>query len=776
MKKIALFLCFIYITTQIINTNAQQWEKTSLNSNYIQIVKTTPWGILAGEFDTRLWKNPFNGIYISQNLGKSWQQLALPNKGITDIAYDVASENIYASAYYLNNEKAGLYASSDSGITWNSFPLNFSINKVAADNETILAGAYSHGLWYSKDFGQTWVQKIGNGFFGPKIENIYINNETILVATENESYISIDKGETWNLMELSNIKTFEYLNETIFAATNSTLYKSTDFGSSWEKILDNIAGDIVAYQKSLYASVKHEGKLHPTLVVSVNNGSTWENTNLELTSNSTKINSLDWLYSNPNYIFTNISNLGVYKYTIPNKQLDTFKFLRIPWNYENENELIYKITAFFDHRYPFLSHYSFTEPYEYKNSTMNFYGQEKEIPEAYYSSHDGMDYALPYGTPILAAASGTATYHYSAKGLGHHIKIDHANGYQTTYAHLQKNSLITNTQIEVEQGETIGLVGMTGNTSGPHLHFEIAKDTNLNGNFDDDKPFSRFDPYGWQNFEIIDPWQIYKTANKTGIKSQYVWNTNDYPEGNTYFEYKPTELNLDNIKLEIPQTVKDENITFTIIPSQIPGAKSFTQTLKYIHNTAFKANAKNNINTNMQSFEDNIKISIKLDPNNLLNINKDTLALYFFNENTKKWEKLNSVFNTENNTLNSETNHFSNFAVFAEKIDYTLPLSEININGVQIDFWFEEQVEITINSNDESGIKYIFYSLDNETSWQEYTNPIIVDKTGITEFKYRAQDINDNLESVKSAIIKIKSENQKISKIKIKDTTFNAAL
>ena len=60
----------------------------------------------------------------------------------------------------------------------------------------------------------------------------------------------------------------------------------------------------------------------------------------------------------------------------------------------------------------------------------------------YYSSHDGYDYSLKYGTNILAPADGFAEYHY-CNPCGNSIKINHLNGYQTTYMHLQKEGLIT---------------------------------------------------------------------------------------------------------------------------------------------------------------------------------------------------------------------------------------------------------------------------------------------------------------------------------------------
>lgn len=74
------------------------------------------------------------------------------------------------------------------------------------------------------------------------------------------------------------------------------------------------------------------------------------------------------------------------------------------------------------------------------------------------------------GAPALAAASGTATQHYEAGGAGNYIVIDHGGGWKTYYFHLQAFSVDDGEA--VEQGQEVGLVGSTGASSGPHLHFE----------------------------------------------------------------------------------------------------------------------------------------------------------------------------------------------------------------------------------------------------------------------------------------------------------------
>lgn len=78
------------------------------------------------------------------------------------------------------------------------------------------------------------------------------------------------------------------------------------------------------------------------------------------------------------------------------------------------------------------------------------------------------------GAPVLAALAGVATQHYQEGGAGNYIAIDHWGGWTTYYFHLQAFSVDDGTW--VEQGTEVGLVGSTGASSGPHLHFEELRD------------------------------------------------------------------------------------------------------------------------------------------------------------------------------------------------------------------------------------------------------------------------------------------------------------
>ncbi|MBP5519309.1 MAG: M23 family metallopeptidase [Treponema sp.] len=93
------------------------------------------------------------------------------------------------------------------------------------------------------------------------------------------------------------------------------------------------------------------------------------------------------------------------------------------------------------------------------------------------SFHTGTDLACPTGTPILAAMSGKVTTTGINRIYGNYVIIDHGNGYQTLYAHMSK--IIASKGQWVSQGTRIGLVGSTGYSTGPHLHFTVYKNGKL---------------------------------------------------------------------------------------------------------------------------------------------------------------------------------------------------------------------------------------------------------------------------------------------------------
>lgn len=88
-----------------------------------------------------------------------------------------------------------------------------------------------------------------------------------------------------------------------------------------------------------------------------------------------------------------------------------------------------------------------------------------------YMNHNGLDYAVPTGTPIKASAAGTVVQAEWAGHSGFRVKIDHGNGLETSYNH--NSALKVSVGQRVERGEVVSLAGSTGNSTGPHLHLEV---------------------------------------------------------------------------------------------------------------------------------------------------------------------------------------------------------------------------------------------------------------------------------------------------------------
>jgi murein DD-endopeptidase MepM/ murein hydrolase activator NlpD len=106
---------------------------------------------------------------------------------------------------------------------------------------------------------------------------------------------------------------------------------------------------------------------------------------------------------------------------------------------------------------------------DYYTSPLAHFVQTQDI-----HGYNAVDLAAPRGTPIMAAAAGTVIIARSGGwngGYGSYVVIDHPNGSQTLYAHMSRVAAVPGEQ--VSQGQVIGYVGMTGDATGPHVHFEI---------------------------------------------------------------------------------------------------------------------------------------------------------------------------------------------------------------------------------------------------------------------------------------------------------------
>ena len=187
-------------------------------------------------------------------------------------------------------------------------------------------------------------------------------------------------------------------------------------------------------------------------------------------------------------------------------------FMRLP--FDQPAGSFYPVESFFDHYYPG----QLSEPNMLR-------ADGRALPGAHYtacwrgmtcySGHNAIDFTLPSGTPVYAAAPGKVIYRLDSEGG---IVIDHGNGYRTVYWHLDK--IIVNMEQNVSDGQLLGWSDCRGTCSKPHLHFSLRL-TALSQDVD---------PFGW--------WSIYK--DPVPGPSKFMWRGDllaDNGEPQTYLFY-----------------------------------------------------------------------------------------------------------------------------------------------------------------------------------------------------------------------------------------------
>lgn len=780
----------ILINTDIKAHAGENWEYlTSINSNYINVLESTPFGILAGQLGSRIIPDeiPPNSVLMSKDFGRSWKNLGLANRGILDLKY--YDGKIYAATYYTIDFSNGLFVTENFGKTWTNIWSGASPTKIDRDSETIYLGTKNYGVYISKDEGATW-QKVWEGSgTSLQVNEIQSSEDVTLVGLTSGFYITRNKGTTWEKIEIFDGKTVGSIcinDNVIFAGLTATsgLYRSKDLGLTWEKIqsFGNYSVDKIIFNDGVYYAGRYNPNIQKySVYYSLDGGETWIDTGLNHSSLN-KVGSMAILFSEPSALFASVTTNGVFKYKIPKYEPESYPFLNIPWEFTSENELIDNITSFFDHAYPLLGYSYFPEPESEKNTTLNFLGYKDTQPRIFYSSHSGFDFGLRYGTNIIAPAPGYATYYY-CKDCGNSIKIDHGNGYQTTYMHLQNDNLITKDgRVWVNNNDIIGKVGLTGRTSGPHLHFEITKDNDLDGSFLNDFPTGRSDPFGWQVGAINDPWEYFSwddsLGSHNGSSSTYLWNI-QYEEAAEIIT-SDSDPEFDSTLVLGNKNIRFENINdffTTKIFSYVKPIKELADKVtKYIEDTSFILESFNQLGNKIKNFVDPIKISVGVNFQNLQNINLQSLSLYSWNEITQVWEKIPSTVDLQNSSINASVNHLSWFAIFGDRLDSKPPETQISVSGQLENDWFTSFPLIEFSAQDNlSEVEFVTYSADNGDTWKTYTEPFLIEQDGIIEILYKSQDTYENMEDEKSYVLKINTSGFKTGCIKIKNTVFEVS-
>lgn len=435
-------------------------------------------------------------------------------------------------------------------------------------------------------------------------------------------------------------------------------------------------------------------------------------------------------------------------------------FLAVPWEYDTTRtfeDVILDINSYFDHEYPLLSvSAALDEPEEMDNNVVTYLGNSRSAGYEY-SSHDGYDWGRMSGagldTPVLAAASGCAIY-VDCNPCGHTIHIDHGNHYQTRYYHLQETDLITtetNACTEVEQGDQIGLVGVTGNTSGAHLHFMVVEDKDQDGDFNDNIPDGLTDPFGWQS-EDYDPWPdytfTYRNEQRSGNDSFYLWEE----ALSTLNQTLPTNggvFTKNKLKLSIlPGSVIEKATVFI----QAQPFQFILDNLSPV-GSIFEIVLKNLFGTPIETLKQPATLTISYAGEDVSNVDMNQALIYSSSDGIS-WQPHETDINYETQEAVASTNHFSVFALAAPRIDALAPETSVTFDQEALSngsYPLPLNISLTVaDASPSAGLGYTFYRLNDE-EWQLFNEPIEATQAGDYTIHYYSTDAVDNIETDKVA-------------------------
>lgn len=509
-----ILITFLVIGSFILPAKADIEIDNSKYSNLIMIDKVymSPKGLLLGENNNNPSLNPIQGLYLDAKLELNPISKAMAGHRISDILFH--QDRYYVSTINSVNGTTGIYMLDKDLQNPTHIGKNAVVTKMHIFQNRIFYGGDNIGLWSVKLDGSDNTMHFGGDTSGPKISIIGSNSKDLyFVTTGPLYYYQGSTGYVYNLVTLATPQNMVVFEDFLIISNKNKLFKVNLQGKIlWEKSFTNNISLMTTYLDYLF--IVERGASDQIFNFSKDKGETIYKSK-KVFNSAYAIKSLAFTGTKEINVFVNFYNYGINKGRFIFDFEDN-QFLTTPFSSSKSSDLVDKISSFFDHKYPLLGNLS--EPEDAKNKTLNFMGKELPTPYLYYSSHDGIDFAVPMYTPILSAEAGEATYFYNPGGLGHAFVIYHSNGYVTVYGHLDEVGLVSKGTVTVSKGQKIGRVGMSGNTSGPHLHFVVYKGTRELQN--------KVDPFGWQaNF--VDPWSTYKFTfggkELQGSKSIYIW-------------------------------------------------------------------------------------------------------------------------------------------------------------------------------------------------------------------------------------------------------------
>jgi alpha-tubulin suppressor-like RCC1 family protein len=318
-----------------------------------------------------------------------------------------------------------------------------------------------------------------------------------------------------------------------------------------------------------------------------------------------------------------------------------------------------KVNSWFDHQYPTYSN----PPNNSYSGLLRWDGKSFPTPtkigEGWYDGHSGIDFQGNVGNQVFPAAAGIVFRVVTGcqvgnltcgEGYGNQLWINHQNGYATQYGHLSSIPVSNGTLVGTQ---AIGTIGITGNSSGPHLHFGVYLDINSDGAWTENEVV---DPYGWYGAGT-DPWTP---------ASQYLWK---YPI------WLQQSVGSSGAVLTSPSGKSTASIpagalttTSTVELWDAPVAKALTglrslgtsfwlRVLEWLSGILSPNKSLRLATTN--SFAEPVAIQASFDPALTAHLNTNGLAILWWNEATATWIPLTTSMS--GNTATGQTTQAGQF-------------------------------------------------------------------------------------------------------------------
>ncbi len=447
-------------------------------------------------------------------------------------------------------------------------------------------------------------------------------------------------------------------------------------------------------------------------------------------------------------------------------------FLDLPWDYRSKglkfSSAATAMTSYFDHEYPLLS-MSVVGLSDALQTVVSFESNNRNSKLSY-SSHDGYDYAKVskayYGDPQLAAAGGIATLRRDYWQMGNAIFVDHGNGFQTRYYHMDGRDLIVEElgrEVGVKQGQMIGRIGYTGNVDpggkdGAHIHFMVVYDKNGDGNFDDNIPDGLIDPYGWMGDAGADPWEraVFQSpygTPRTGMRSTYLWKYDLYT-GKLHVTKDGGSMQGEGFGIESggQNLPEDDFIEFAAKIVTLPLtdlAREEQERLGVAVDITMKNAAGDYIRYSNEPF--NVIIDF-MHPDIKDSIKPESLKVISSSDGGLTWQDEPTLIDWDRDRAIATVDHTTIFTLVGEKKDKNPPVTTLTATGLGKGTHFRTDVTVVAKAVDEDiedfGVDYTLYTLDAPADWTTYLEPLTIASSGAHFVKAFSADKSGNIGGV----------------------------